>query len=192
MEKQRIKFFGVLMGILAGLSLEAQNLTLVDTTCTELITKQSLEEYLDNSGASSVVFTRCPEQKTPPLGMVWSFTNFTKDPRDSVIFYDGPDLTSDRIGAVQEIAGNERNFDIKASLTNPSGCLTLLYEPNVNSSISENWELAISCGTPCQDFELTVELDNPSGYNVINRVLTVCPDEYFKLDPSFNFINNIF
>ena len=190
MEKQRIKFFGVLMGILAGLSLEAQNLTLVDTTCTELITKQSLEEYLDNSGVSSVVLTRCPEQKTPPLGMVWSFTNFTKDPRDSVIFYDGPDLTSDRIGAVQEIAGNERNFDIKASLTNPSGCLTLLYEPNINSSISENWELAISCGTPCQDFELTVELDNPSGYNVINRVLTVCPDEYFKLDPSFNFINN--
>ena len=118
MNKQWIKILVGVIGIIASFSLEGQNLNLNDTTCMDSITKQDLEDYLNSSGDSRVVLTRCPEQATPRLGMVWRFTNFTKDPRDSIIFYDGPDLNSDRIGAVQEIAGNEQDFTIKSSWAN--------------------------------------------------------------------------
>ncbi|MGA1544020.1 MAG: gliding motility-associated C-terminal domain-containing protein [Saprospiraceae bacterium] len=190
MKKQWIKIWGVMIGLVAGLSLGGQTLNLIDTTCMDLITKKDLEDFLDNSGNSKVTLTRCPERVTPQLGMVWSFTNFTKDPRDSLIFYNGPDITSDRIGAVQEIAGNEIDFVVKASLTNPSGCLTLLYEPNINSNMPENWELSVSCGIPCQDFEVNVNLLNASSYYTRDQILTICPDENFSLEPSFIFSNN--
>lgn len=190
MKKQWNKILGVFIGIIAGISLEAQNLSLLDTTCNDLVTKQDLEDYLDNSGDSQVILTRCPEPSSPQLGMVWSFTNFTKDPRDSVILYDGPDLTSDRIGAVEELAGNESEFEVKASLSNNSGCLTLLYEPNINSSLPENWELRGSCGIPCQDFEVRANLVDSTNYNFQNHLLTVCPEQNFKFSPAFNFYNN--
>ena len=190
MKNQWIKIWGVLIAITAGQNLEGQNLNLIDTTCNDLITKQDLADYLVNSGNSRVILTRCPDRSaTPSLATVWSFTNFTKDPRDSLIFFDGPDLTADRIGSVQEVAGNEQDFQIKAGLANSSGCLTLIYEPNINSALSKNWELKVSCGIPCQDFEVRINLVDASNYTFENQLLTVCPDDNFRLESSFQLSN---
>ena len=155
---------------------------LKDTLCSGPEIERLFLDSLINAGHDSVIITQCPDKNIAP-NIQWDFKNFKIDPRDTVWFYDGQDLTAPFMGDAIQLFGLQREFTLKSSIENATGCLTLLYKQDPNSDL-DAWSFSPSCFFPCQPFNI----------KEINNIIedSICPvtELTFEVEGKFGSIQN--
>lgn len=130
-----------------------------DTLCGGIEIQRLFLDSLIDAGNDSVVITHCPVKSIAP-NLQWNFKGFMIDPRDTVLFFDGPDLEAPKLGGATELFGLQQNFTVKSNLENTTGCLTMLYKRDPSSD-RDPWSFIPSCFFPCQPFNIK-EINNIS------------------------------
>jgi gliding motility-associated-like protein len=172
------RIFLLIVGCLLSGKAEA-SFMIKDTLCNGGAIHRSTLDSLIDVGNSSVIVTHCPQTSIAP-NIAWDFINFKLDPRDTVLFFDGPDLNSPKLGGAIELFGFRENFTVKSSLQNLSGCLTMLYKPDSSSAL-DPWSFSPSCFFPCQPFN----------FHEINRIKedSICPGTELRFEVEGKFGN---
>ena len=131
-------------------------------------------------------FTICPE--TDGQSTQLNFTEFaTQNNADIMSIYNASDAT-DPATLVGEYSGtNGPTEPVIASLTNPTGCLTVVFT-STGAITDAGWLAFISCVDPpaeCQD--IIAQLDSTSPGVDSEDVILVCPGEEITLSGSGQF-----
>ncbi|MDG1314275.1 MAG: M43 family zinc metalloprotease, partial [Flavobacteriaceae bacterium] len=131
-------------------------------------------------------FTICPE--TDGQSTQLNFTEFaTQNNADIMSIYNASDAT-DPATLVGEYSGtNGPTEPVTASLTNPTGCLTVVFT-STGAITDAGWLAFISCVDPpaeCQD--IIAQLDSTSPGVDSEDVILVCPGEEITLSGSGQF-----
>jgi gliding motility-associated-like protein len=78
---------------------------------------------------------------------------------DQLYVYDGMDNTAMPLGPY---SGSIANLQITATVNNPTGCLTFVFDPNGPANAgSPGWEALIACTTPCANPTLAAAIVDP-------------------------------
>ena len=154
------------------------------TTCNGLFYDSggSSDDYLNNE---ILTYTICPEN--PGQSIELNFTEFaTQNTADILSIYNGPDA-SDPATLIGEFSGTDSPGVVNATLTNTSGCLTIVFTSN-NFNTNTGWLAFISCVDPpaeCQT--ITSQLDSASPAPNQEGIILVCPGEEITLTGSGQF-----
>lgn len=97
---------------------------------------------------------------------------------DTVYIYDGPDINSPLLGAINS-STNPTGGPFQASWNNPSGCLTVRFKSD-GANEGSGWIGSAQCGNPVQPFEMHLEaFVNGQGPNALNPIDTGYVDVCF-------------
>lgn len=171
-------FFG-LAAFFVG-SAFAQTTVIMDATSDGTTVNACLGGLFDSGGAGpitpysdneSYTVTICPDVPGDFVTLYWVV--FQLDPTDNVpgpgsdadnmTIYDGPNTSAGTLGTytTTDLDG----LMVSASILNPSGCLTIVFNSNANGV--GNFNASISCDTPC---------DNPIVQGIIQNADNVAGD----------------
>jgi gliding motility-associated-like protein len=142
----------------------------------------SVQNFLDNGGAgnyapnSKDTITICPDLSAGSKVNVTFATNigftFNIDPSDTLYIFDGPDVNSPLLGAINSATNPNGNYYSGSFQNNPTGCLTFVFHSDATNE-GTGWGANISCGNPAQPFYPHLEAYiNGQGSNVINPLDT--------------------
>ena len=103
---------------------------------------------------------------------------------DQLYVYDGMDNTELSLGPY---SGSVANLQITATVNNPTGCLTFVFDPNGPANAgSPGWEALISCTTPCANPTLAAAIVDPIPEGT-EQTVSVCMGE----DVSFSGMGSV-
>jgi gliding motility-associated-like protein len=117
-----------------------------------------------------------------------TFNKFSLALGDSLFFYDA--TTADPatlLGTINSFGTSEsqliegNGFTVQATAANPSGCLTLVFQPNNDGNVSSGWEAVLSCGVACQNIFVDLAASDPVVMPADTGYIDVCPGEIFSL-----------
>lgn len=117
-----------------------------------------------------------------------TFNKFAFAQGDSLFFYDAP--TADPgtlLGNINSFGDSDdeviegNNFTVQATAANPSGCLTLVFQPNNDGNTASGWEAILSCGVACQNIFVDLIDSDPIVMPADTGFIDVCPGEIFSL-----------
>jgi len=149
----------------------------------------SVINFEDNGGAGNYsanatdTITICPDLPNGPKIILIFATNigftFDIDPSDTLYIFDGPDVNSPLLGAINN-GTNPTGGSFQSSFeNNTSGCLTLVFHSD-GATEGTGWGANISCGNPAQPFYPHLEaFINGQGANVLNPIDTGYVDMCF-------------
>jgi gliding motility-associated-like protein len=90
---------------------------------------------------------------------------------DQLYVYDGMNTSAPPLGPY---SGSVANLQITATINNPTGCLTFVFDPNGPANAgSPGWEALIECTTPCANPSMVSAITNPQPDGAIQTV-SVC------------------
>ena len=131
---------------------------------------------------NSYTFTICPG--TPGDVIQLNFVAFhlytSPNPNNSdyLQIFDGPDASSPSLGSY---TGTDlQNHQVTATVNNPTGCLTFVFNPNPNGNINGDypgWEALISCTTPCDPPTQESVITDPQPLVDSTQTVGVCLNE---------------
>lgn len=138
----------------------------------------SLINFLDNGGAgnyapnSTDTITICPNLPMGPKIIATFATNigftFNIDGSDTLYIFDGPDVNSPLLGAINSVTNPNGGSFLSSFQNNPSGCLTFVFHSD-GATEGTGWGANISCGSPAQPFYPHMQaFINGQGSNVLN------------------------
>ena len=146
-------------------------------------------EFTDSGGSTgdygadeNSTFTICPDQADASIQL--DFSSFeSEDGFDFMYIYDGNSVTGSPIISVDGSNPIELQSIISASLSNSSGCLTIVFESN-SSNQSAGWIADVSCSYQCQ---------NPVANATVNGATTptvkICIGDEVSFDASSSVSN---
>ena len=108
--------------------------------------------------AQTDTITFCPS--TPGAYTNLNFTAWSVGSGDNLEIFDGADISSPSY-AILHSGISPIGMSISATLINPSGCLTLKW---TSSSAGQGWAAGISCGLPCQNYNVGILSSTPPFY----------------------------
>ncbi|MEZ4993048.1 MAG: proprotein convertase P-domain-containing protein [Saprospiraceae bacterium] len=117
-----------------------------------------------------------------------TFNKFALAQGDSLFFYDA--TTADPgalLGNINSFGSSEsqliegNNFTVQATAANPSGCLTLVFQPNNDGNVASGWEAILACGVACQNIFVDLAASDPVVMPADTGFIDVCPGEIFSL-----------
>lgn len=184
----------------------AQTTVIMDAASDNTTVNTCLGGLFDSGGAGAVApyqnnesytVTICPDVPGDFITLYWVV--FQLDPTDNIpgpgsdadnmTIYDGPNTSAGTLGTYN--ANDLDGLIVSASILNPSGCLTIVFDSN-NSGVG-NFNASISCDTPCDPPIVDAEIfnaDNATGDSIavcigelvtFNDVGTVPGDPMFTL-----------
>ena len=116
------------------------------------------------------------------------FSDFEIASGDTLYFYDGTSADPDSLlGTLNDFGKSEnalitgQGFTIQATAANPSGCLTLVFQPTDDGNVGSGWEAALSCGTACQNIFVELDSSDPPVMPVDTGYIDLCPGEEVNL-----------
>ncbi len=140
----------------------------------------------DNNGGAegspysgtNYTFTICPDNPGDAIQISFAAFNLQTSPNpnnsDRLYIFDGPDINANSLGSY---TGNQlQGLDVTATITNPTGCLTFLFDCNTgNTNNFPGWEGLISCETPCATPTAVSVISDPEPQGLTQSV-GVCLD----------------
>ncbi|WP_257018488.1 choice-of-anchor L domain-containing protein, partial [Winogradskyella pacifica] len=140
-------------------------------------------EYGNYDTDENFVTTICPENpgEFTILDFQFFFTQ-TGDDGDVMTIYDGDNNTTAPVLGIYD--GPVGAFNVRASETNASGCLTIEFISNENGT-SPGWDADILCATACQDIIATVDSTIPAANDA--GVIGILPGESVDFSGSATF-----
>ena len=137
------------------------------------------------SNNENFTYTICPENAGQSTQLV--FTEFaTQNFADIMSIYNASDAT-DPATLIGEYSGTNGPETVAATLTNTSGCLTIVFESD-GFNTNSGWLAFISCINPpaeCQT--ITSQLDSTSPALNSEGIILVCPGDEITLNGSGQF-----
>ena len=134
-----------------------------------------------NYGASeNNTFTICPDPAQTGAKIQLDFTNFvSEDGYDFMYIYDGNTATGQPIISVSGSNPTELNSTIAATVSNASGCLTVVFTSDFAGQ-EAGWTADVTCYTPCTNpiaDASTVEFGT-------QQTIRICPGDQLNFDAS--------
>jgi len=132
----------------------------VVNTCNAVFTDDGLgNSYSD----TPYTITICPDNPDDVIQANFAAFSLQESPgngnSDLLYVYDGMDNTAMPLGPY---SGSIANLQITATVNNPTGCLTFVFDPNGPANTTfPGWEAIIECTTPCANPTLAAAIVDP-------------------------------
>ena len=104
-----------------------------------------------------------------------SFSGADLAPGDVLCFYDGTSAAAPLLSCAADYPVGQP-FVVQATATNPSGCLTVVFQSNT-SGVASGWAAAISCVASCQTILADLVSTNPASLPLDTGWIDICPGE---------------
>lgn len=123
-----------------------------------------------------------------------SFSDFEVAVGDSLLFYDGttPDPNT-FLGTLNDFGKSSagffsgEGFTLQATAANPSGCLTIVFQPLNDGIVGEGWEARLACGTACQNIFIDLADTEPAIMPADTGYIDLCPGQEVQLSALGNY-----
>lgn len=116
------------------------------------------------------------------------FSDFEIAGGDTLFFYDGTTSHPDSLlGTLNDFGKSEnalitgQGFTIQATAANPTGCITLVFQPMDDGNTGAGWEASLSCGIACQNIFVDLDTTDPPVMPVDTGYIDLCPGEMVTL-----------
>ena len=148
-------------------------------------------DFTDSGGSGSnyaanenKTFTICPDPAQPGAKIQIDFTSFnTQQSTDFLYIYDGNTATGQPIVSVSGNNPTAIQNIISATLSNSSGCLTIVFTSN-GSTQAAGWLADVSCYVPC-----TNPVANATVNGATQQTIRVCPGAQINFNGSSSVSN---
>jgi len=122
--------------------------------------------------------TICPDNPDDVIQANFAAFSLQESPgngnSDLLFVYDGMDNTAMSLGPY---SGSIANLQITATVNNPTGCLTFVFDPNGPANTTfPGWEAIIECTTPCANPTLAAAIIDPAPV-AADQTVSVCVGE---------------
>lgn len=116
---------------------------------------------------TNYTFTICPDNPDDVVQVDFFAFNLWTSPNpnnsDRLFIFDGPNAGAPGLGSY---TGSQlQGLQVTATINNPSGCLTFVFQANPNGNTGgtfPGWEAAITCTTPCAPPTSSAVIQNPA------------------------------
>ncbi len=193
------KLFLIAVFLLGSMGLEAQDFAMQNGT----INRCSGEFTDDGTGGpytdTGYTLTICPDAPGNVVRLTFSAfslqTSAGSGNSDYLIFYDGDNTNANSLGSY---TGNISNLTVTASIYNPTGCLTVVFDPNgAPNTTFPGWSAEVDCTIPCAAPTMQSAITNPLPVGTEQSV-GVCIGEMVtfsgqgsQAEPGFNLVDYI-
>lgn len=134
------------------------------------------------SADNSYTFTLCPDVPGDVIQVQFAafnlFTNPDPNLSDYLSIFDGDSPEANSLGS--HTGTFLQGLDVTATINNPSGCLTFVFNPNPNGNTSGNfpgWAAIITCTTPCDNPTASSQFVDPLPTGTDNTIGICVGDE---------------
>jgi gliding motility-associated-like protein len=147
----------------------------VVNTCNAVFTDDGIGgAYTD----TPYTITICPDNPDDVIQANFAAFSLQESPgngnSDLLFVYDGMDNTAMSLGPY---SGSIANLQITATVNNPTGCLTFVFDPNGPANTTfPGWEAIIECTTPCANPTLASAIIDPTPV-AADQTVAVCVGE---------------
>jgi gliding motility-associated-like protein len=147
----------------------------VVNTCNAVFTDDGIGgSYTD----TPYTITICPDNPDDVIQANFAAFSLQESPgngnSDLLFVYDGMDNTAMSLGPY---SGSIANLQITATVNNPTGCLTFVFDPNGPANTTfPGWEAIIECTTPCANPTLAAAIIDPAPVGA-DQTVAVCVGE---------------
>jgi len=166
-----------LIGSISPFSATAQTLTVADanmSVCSGLFTDSGGTDNFYGPN-EQFTFTLCPDGSSGTHAQL-QFSDLDLGNGDQLCFYDGPDASAPLLLCSDDLALGQTQFTVQASITNPAGCITIVFSSDASDEGS-GWIADIGCTSACQDIIAAVDSTLPAAQPTPDGSIDICPGE---------------